>query len=88
MKAAMNVLWVVLAMLGAMALAHVTGAVNPDEKVNGLWLVVAAACIYVLAYRFYGRWLAKRVVELNNQHVTPAARRAVISPAERTRPFL
>jgi carbon starvation protein len=37
--------------------------------VTGLWRVVAAACIYVLAYRFYGRWLAKQVVELNNQRV-------------------
>jgi carbon starvation protein len=26
----------------------------------------------VLAYRFYGRWLARQVVELNNQRVTPA----------------
>ena len=29
--------------------AFVVGFVNPQEKVNGLWLVVAAACIYVLA---------------------------------------
>jgi carbon starvation protein len=34
------------------ALAHVVGVINPAEKVNGLWLVVAAACIYVLACRF------------------------------------
>ena len=74
MKAAVNLLWVVLSILGALALAHVVGVVNPDEKVNGLWLVVAAACIYVLAYRFYGRWLAKQVVVLNNQYVTPAVR--------------
>ena len=74
MKAAVNLLWVLLCVLGALALAHVVGAVNPTEKVNGLWLVVAAACIYVLAYRFYGRWLAKQVVGLNNQHVTPAVR--------------
>ncbi|MCP9454697.1 MAG: carbon starvation protein A [Nitrospira sp.] len=67
-------LWVGVAVLGAVALAFVTGAVNRDEKVNGLWLVVAAACIYVLAYRFYGRWLARRVVELNNRHITPAVR--------------
>nr|WP_281722817.1 carbon starvation CstA family protein [Nitrosomonas nitrosa] len=63
-----------LAILGALALAHVVGAVNPTEKVNGLWLVVAAACIYVLAYRFYGRWLARQVIGLNNQHMTPAVR--------------
>lgn len=74
MKAAVNLLWALLSVLGAVALAHVVGVVNPHEKVNGLWLVVAAACIYVLAYRFYGRWLARQVVELNNQRVTPAVR--------------
>jgi carbon starvation protein len=40
-------------------LAHVVGVANPDEKVNGLWLVVVAACIYVLAYRFYGDGLGQ-----------------------------
>ncbi|MBX3306987.1 MAG: carbon starvation protein A [Nitrospira sp.] len=74
MKVAVNLLWVLLSLLGALALAHVVGVINPNEKVNGLWLVVAAACIYVLAYRFYGRWLARHVVGLNNQHVTPAVR--------------
>ncbi|MDR4463537.1 MAG: carbon starvation protein A [Nitrospira sp.] len=74
MKMAANLLWLLLSVLGALALAHVVGVVNPDEKVNGLWLVVAAACMYVLAYRFYGRWLARQVVGLNNQHVTPAVR--------------
>ena len=67
-------LWGMVSALGAVALAHVVGVVNPNEKVNGLWLVVAAACIYVLAYRFYGRWIARQVVGLNNQHVTPAVR--------------
>ena len=66
--------WGILAILGAVALAFVTGLVNPQEKVNGLWLVVAAACIYVLAFRFYGRWISRRVVELNDQRVTPAIR--------------
>ncbi len=74
MSAAKPVLWAVLSILGAVSLAHVVGAINPHEKVNGLWLVVAAACIYVLAYRFYGRWLANQVVELNDQRVTPAMR--------------
>ena len=68
------VLWGLVALLGAAALAFVTGLVSPHEKVNALWLVVAAACLYVLAYRFYARWLARSVVELNNQRVTPAVR--------------
>jgi carbon starvation protein len=74
MKAVFSLLWGLLAGFGALALAHITGVINPYEKVNGLWLVVAAACIYVLAYRFYGRWLARQVVELDNQRVTPAVR--------------
>ena len=74
MSALKLVLWAFLAILGAVALAHVVGVVNPNEKVNGLWLVVAAACIYVLAFRFYGRWLARSVIELNHQRVTPAVR--------------
>ncbi|WP_455378847.1 carbon starvation CstA family protein [Petrachloros mirabilis] len=74
MKVAVNLLWVLLSILGAVALAFATGLVSPHEKVNGLWLVVAAGCIYVLAYRFYCRWLALRVTELNNQRVTPAVR--------------
>ena len=74
MSALKLVLWGFLAVLGSVALAFVTGVINPNEKVNGLWLVVAEGCIYVLAYRFYGLWLAKQVVELNNQRVTPAVR--------------
>ena len=34
MKVAVNLVWALLAILSAMALAHVTGVVNPDEKVN------------------------------------------------------
>jgi carbon starvation protein len=74
MKLAMMFVWALIAALCAVAFGFVTGLFNPDEKVNGLWLVVAAICLYVLALRFYGRFLARRVVELNNQHVTPACR--------------
>ena len=74
MSALKLVLWAFLAILGAVALAYVVGVISPNEKVNGLWLVVAAACIYVLAFRFYGRWIARSVTELNDQRVTPAIR--------------
>jgi len=74
MAAVKLVLWAFFALLGAVSLAFVVGFVNPNEKVNGLWLVVAAACIYVLAFRFYGRWISRRVIELNDQRVTPALR--------------
>ena len=63
-----------LALLGAVAFGHVTGLFHPAEKVNALWLVVAAACLYVLGLRVYGRFLATHVVQLNNDRVTPAFR--------------
>jgi carbon starvation protein len=74
MSALRVLLWGLVALLGTAALAFVTGLVSPHEKVNALWLVIAAACLYVLAYRFYGRWLAWKVTELNDQRITPAVR--------------
>ena len=67
-------MWTGIAILCAVAFGQVTGLLNPDEKVNGLWLVVAASCFYVLAYRFYGRFLAKRVMNLDDRRRTPAHR--------------
>src|SRR3989442_252241 len=69
-----SILWAAVAALCAVGFGVVTGIFHPEEKVNGLWLVVAAACFYVLAYRFYGRFLARRVVELDNRRITPAHR--------------
>src|SRR5438094_7810847 len=69
-----SILWAAVAALCAVGFGVVTGIVHPEEKVNGLWLVVAAACFYVLAYRFYGQFLARRVVELDNRRITPAHR--------------
>src|SRR2546422_148092 len=74
MTVLLPIVWAGLAVLCAVGFGVVTGIVNPDEKVNGLWLVVAAACFYVLAYRFYGRFLARRVLELDNRRSTPAHR--------------
>ena len=74
MMAWTSIVWAGLAVLSAVGFGIVTGIVHPDEKVNGLWLVVAAACFYVLAYRFYGGFLARRVVELDNRRITPAHR--------------
>ena len=74
MRFAMMAWWGCIAMLCAVAFSFVTGLVHPDEKVNALWLVVAAACFYALALRFYGRFLARRVLKLDDTRITPAHR--------------
>jgi carbon starvation protein len=74
MRSVARLAWAIVAVLCAIAFGFVAGLLNPDEKVNGLWLVVAAACFYALAFRYYGRFLARRVVELDDRRVTAAHR--------------
>lgn len=71
---AKKIFWIVIALVAALALAVVTGIINPSEKVNALWLVVAAACVYVIAYRFYSAFLAAKVLSLDKNAITPALR--------------
>src|SRR6476661_5906786 len=62
--------WTVLALLGAFALATV--ALHRGESINAVWVVVAAVCVYLIAYRFYSRFIADRVLQLNPARMTPA----------------
>ena len=69
-----KLIWVIVALIGAVALAIVAGIYNPAEKVNALWIVVAALCIYSLTYRFYSSFIAAKVLALDENRVTPAIR--------------
>src|SRR6201997_944102 len=68
-----KLLWAAIAVLGAAALAII--ALERDEPVNAMWLVIAALCIYTIAYRFYGLWIANTVLGANAARQTPAYRR-------------
>ena len=74
MKTLKTTAWILVSLLCAVSFGFVTGLLNPDEKVNGLWLVTAAGCFYVLAYRFYGGFLGRRVMQLDDERRTPAFR--------------
>lgn len=39
---------------------------------NSLTLIFAAACVFAIAYRFYGLFLANKVLNLRDERVTPA----------------
>src|SRR5215467_8069884 len=64
--------WIALSLIGALALGLIATA--RGEPISAVWLVAAAACIYALGYRFYSRFIAYRVLELNDQRATPAER--------------
>ena len=65
-------LWTAIAVLGAVSFAIV--ALNRGEAVNAAWLVVAAVCIYLIAYRFYGLFVAERALGVDGSRTTPACR--------------
>src|SRR4051794_3917529 len=67
-----HAVWVVVAVLGAFALATV--ALSRGETVSALWVVVAAVCTYLIAYRYYSLFLAERVLRLDATRITPAWR--------------
>lgn len=64
--------WAAVAFLGAAALGVM--ALHRGETINAAWLVIAAVCTYAVAYRFYAKFLATRVFELDASRATPAER--------------
>jgi carbon starvation protein len=60
--------------LGAVALGVL--ALHRGETISAAWLIVAAVCTYAVAYRFYARFLALRVLGLDDARPTPAVRLA------------
>lgn len=67
---AQGIVWIVIAVLGAFALGTV--ALTRGETVNALWIVVAAVCVYLIAYRYYSRFIARNVFRLDATRMTPA----------------
>ncbi|RAL24365.1 carbon starvation CstA family protein [Thermoflavimicrobium daqui] len=64
------VIWAIISAIGAIALALI--ALQRGETVNSFWLLTAAVCIYAIGYRFYSRFIAKKVFELDDNRKTPA----------------
>ncbi len=51
-----------------------TIALSRKEPVNALWLIIAGICVYAVGYRFYSRFIALKVMELDDRRATPAER--------------
>jgi len=63
-------LWGIIAALGATGFGVI--ALSQGETINAVWLLVAAVSVYAVAYRFYSRFIAQKVFELDNNRQTPA----------------
>lgn len=64
--------WALLSVAAAVALGAIAG--NRGEPVNSMWLVAAAICIFLLGFRFYAKFIAAKVMALDDRRATPAER--------------
>jgi carbon starvation protein len=67
-----TLLWFLVALAGAAGWGML--ALARGEPVSAAWLVLAAIGTYLIAYRFYSRFIAERVFTLTNRRATPAER--------------
>ncbi|WP_433414527.1 carbon starvation CstA family protein [Microtetraspora malaysiensis] len=65
-------LWTAVAAVGAVAWGVL--ALSRGEKISAIWLVAAALGSYAIAYRFYSRFIARRVLGVDDRRATPAER--------------
>lgn len=64
--------WALVAVVGAVCWAVL--ALSRGEEVSALWILFAALSSYLIAYRFYSRFIARRVLRLDDSRATPAER--------------
>src|SRR3954453_9385164 len=65
-------LWPAVAIVGALSFGAL--ALGRGESVNAVWLVTAALCVYLIAYRFYSKFIAEKILRLDDTRITPAER--------------
>ncbi|UOO82585.1 carbon starvation protein A [Uruburuella testudinis] len=65
-------LWGLVVLVGVAAFS--TLALHRGEHVNAVWMIVAAVSVYCIAYRFYSLYIAKNILELDANRMTPAER--------------
>ena len=65
-------IWVAVALVGAVCWSVL--ALSRGEEISALWILFAALCSYAIAYRFYARFIAYRVLGVDDTRATPAER--------------
>jgi carbon starvation protein CstA len=70
LKLSRHLAWAGVAILGAASLATV--ALSRGETISALWVVAAALCVYLIAYRYYSLFIANQVLGLDPRRQTPA----------------
>src|SRR5690348_4747216 len=67
-----KLLWAGIAALGTVSFGII--ALNRGETISAAWLVIAALCVYFIAFRFYALFIASKVLGVDPGRQTPAYR--------------
>src|SRR6266568_3034222 len=71
MKAVLSkFIWLGVALAGAWA--YLTLALRRHEPISSGYILIAALCSYAVGYRFYSKWIAARVLTLDDRRATPS----------------
>ena len=62
--------WLAVIGGGAFALGILT--LSRGEQINSVWIIIAAGCVFALAWRFHSVWLTAKVLTLDDTRATPA----------------
>src|SRR6266403_599150 len=65
-----KLLWIAVTILGGASICVL--ALSRGEPVSALWIITAGFCAAAVSYRFYSKWLATKVLVLNDERATPA----------------
>ncbi|MBO3085458.1 carbon starvation CstA family protein [Cellulomonas fengjieae] len=66
--------WVAIALLGGVSWVII--AIIRGETINAIWFVFAAVCSYLIAFRFYSRYIERHLVRPDDRRATPAEYKA------------
>ncbi len=70
MSLSKKLLWIGVTLLGLASVAVL--AMSRGEQISALWIVTAGFCAAAISYRFYSKWIATKILVLNDDRATPA----------------
>ncbi|PFG40282.1 carbon starvation protein [Georgenia soli] len=62
--------WAAIALLGGVAWSVL--AISRGETINAIWFVFAAVCTYLIGYRFYSKYIERKITRPDDSRATPA----------------
>jgi len=64
--------WIIISLIFTFSFYLI--AIARGERVSALWLIVCCTCAYLIAYRFYSKWIAFKILHCDGRNATAATK--------------